>query len=95
MTNIINKNTERPTISITEAEKVIKALSEIFRESLSNGDSIAIPGFGTFMAIKNEEKIIQDTVTGNPTLIPPCIEISFIPALKLVKSVKNASIINP
>lgn len=55
-------------------------------EHLKNLDSIAIPSFGKFEAIKQDENISLDLSTGKRILLPPVININFTPASALVKS---------
>lgn len=40
-------------------------------------DSIAIPGFGTFEPVKEDERIQNDLSTGKRLLLPPEITVQF------------------
>lgn len=70
-------------------KKSIQSLLEALRESMKQacGDlkSVAVPGFGTFTPVKNEEKIVRDLSTGKTMLLPPEIIMEFAPASKLRK----------
>ena len=68
--------------------EMFTALADIFKETMCENDSIALPGFGTFLTEKNDERIISDSATGTKRLVPPHIDVTFIPALKLAKSIK-------
>ena len=58
----------------------------IIIEHLKNLDAVAIPSFGKFEAIKQDENISLDLSTGKRILLPPVININFTPASALVKS---------
>lgn len=60
-------------------------LAKILIEAGSDLDSVAVPGFGTFTAVKEDEKIIIDEQSGRRTLIPPCISMRFQPSVVLRK----------
>lgn len=64
---------------------LIEALAATLREKCGNMDSVAIPGFGTFVPIKEEEKISTDLSTGKRILLPPQISLTFQPSVILRK----------
>lgn len=64
---------------------LIEALAATLREKCGNMDSVAIPGFGTFVPIKEEEKISTDLSTGKRVLLPPQISLTFQPSVILRK----------
>ena len=73
-----------------------KATQELSKEAfgalvdiLCSGDSAAIPGFGTFSTVKENERIGKDLSTGKTYLFPPHIEIAFTPSEKLKKQSKE------
>jgi nucleoid DNA-binding protein len=39
---------------------------------------VAIPGFGSFVGVKHDEKIVRDLTSGNRLLLPPAIELEFV-----------------
>lgn len=82
---------EKCGADVTEIERMLAALADTFKTCLAGNDSIAIPGFGTFTSEKRPEKIVNDEATGRTMLTPPSIEITFTPALRLIKSVKSAN----
>lgn len=72
-----------------DIEALIEALAATLREKCGNMDSIAIPGFGTFMPTKENEKIVVDHSTGNKLLLPPQITLIFQPSVKLKKKINE------
>ena len=79
-----------PTPHSGNSEPMQQALSRAFIEILSSGNQIALPAFGTFGTVKNDEYTLTDYDTGVTTLYPPRITVAFTPALKLVKQIKSA-----
>ncbi len=71
--NALSKKLARDPKDITA---LIEGLSASFRERCGNMDTIAIPGFGTFEPIKEDERIV-DLSTGKRLLLPPKITLSF------------------
>lgn len=56
---------------------LLDGFTNLLKETFSNLDSIAIPGFGEFEAQKDEEKISIDAISGKRILYPPCIKVKF------------------
>ena len=66
-------------------EKTLAALAATLRERCCALDTVAIPGFGSFIAEKNDEHVETDAATGRRRLIPPHISVRFNPGSKLRK----------
>lgn len=64
---------------------LIEGLSTIIKDKCGTLDSIAIPSFGTFVPLKEDEKIITDLSTGKRMLLPPQISLRFHPSTILRK----------
>lgn len=56
---------------------LIEGFATIIKEQCGDMNSVAIPGFGTFEPIKEEERITTDLSTGKRVLLPPEITLSF------------------
>ena len=78
--------TGRPAADI---DALIEGFSIILREHASEVDSVAIPSFGTFVAEKHREEIVNDLSTGHRMLIPPEITLSFRPGAMLTKKISR------
>lgn len=63
-------------------------LSVLIRNSLTDGNAIAIPGFGTFEVREHEEYVATDSATGRKMLVPPSYIVDFIAGSRLKKSTK-------
>lgn len=72
-----------------EAASLIEGLSNVFVREAEELNSIAIPGFGTFTAIKKDEEIITDPETGERTLTPPSITMGFQTSVVLRKKISK------
>lgn len=75
--------------NVGDISKINETFVNVITEYLKNLDSIAIPSFGKFEALKQDEKISIDLSTGKRILLPPVINISFTPASALIKSFEN------
>lgn len=53
-------------------------------------DTVAIPGFGNFVAEKTDEHIVVDPVTLDRTLMPPAINVGFRPSVILRKRINES-----
>lgn len=71
------------------AAGLVESFGMILREECGNTGRVAIPGFGSFEGIKNDEEIITDLATGKRMLLPPSIEVRFIPGGMLKKKIKE------
>lgn len=83
----ITKLARRMDAAPASASELTAALAAVLRERASNLDSIAIPGFGNFVAIKQAEKIVDDVQTGKRLLAPPQIKIEFVASAMLKKQI--------
>ncbi len=68
-----------------EIMAMTEALSSAITAALCDRDRVAIPSFGSFETRKEDEKIVTDAITGKRILLPPVVEICFMPATSLLK----------
>lgn len=82
MTNkeFINALSERNNISLKESQRLVEALTEVMANALSDGDSIAIQGFGNYEGKKKTERIMINPSTKQRQLIPPKLTVAFKPS---------------
>lgn len=66
-----------------DVETLMQAIKESLRQHCGDLDIVAIPGFGNFEALKHDEQIVNDRVSGKMMLLPPEVELTFHPATKL------------
>jgi len=70
-------------LSQEDVSKMLKALAGQIRENAVNGDSVSVPGFGTFEPRKRSERLNIHPATGKRMLLPPKIILSFKPSALL------------
>ena len=70
-----------------ETSEMVQAVNSSIVDILCQGDSIALPGFGTFSTIKEDETITRDLSTGRKILLPPHISIKFQSSAVLRKNI--------
>lgn len=68
-----------------ETDTLLQALHQAVARHCGELDSVAIPSFGTFTAVKHDEQIVDDRATGGKMLLPPEVELTFQSAAKLRK----------
>lgn len=66
-------------------ETLLQALGQAAAKHCGELDAVAIPSFGTFAAVKHDEQIVTDRVSGAKMLLPPEVELTFQSATKLRK----------
>lgn len=71
------------------ATHLVESFSTLVREECGKTNRVAIPGFGSFEGIKHDEEITNDLATGRRMLLPPSIEVRFIPGGMLKKKIKE------
>lgn len=71
----------------SDTETLLSALAGELTKSLSDLKTVAIPGFGSFSAGKENEHIAVDLSTGKRILMPPSIVVEFKPGSRLLKTV--------
>lgn len=68
---------------------LIDGLAQVLKERCGELDSVAIPGFGTFEPIKEDEKIVPDLVSRKRIMMPPAITLNFKPSALLRKRINE------
>jgi len=69
--DFIEKIRQNVSTNKERTAEFVEMTSSIIAELLSEGDSLAIKGFGTFEVKKKEERISVNPATGNLWMIPP------------------------
>lgn len=74
---------------VADVEKLTSALGDVIAEAVRDGDSVAVPSFGSFEHKKRMERVAMHPSTGKKILVPPKISIVFKPSALLKQKVKN------
>lgn len=74
---------------VKDIDTLLSGLATALRDHCAVMESVAVPGFGTFQPVKEDERILSDLSTGRRTLLPPEIRLTFSPSNMLVKKIEN------
>lgn len=77
---------EKSGFSKKDAEKAVNTFLSVVTESLVNGESVQVAGFGTFEVRQRAEKQGRNPRTGESITVPAVA----VPAFKAGKGLKNA-----
>lgn len=88
---LLNKVFNSLEISEEEAREFLDLFIDAMVDVTSEGDTIAIPGFGNFEPRKRMERIAQHPSTGKRILIPPKIVLGFKPSAVLKNRINQKS----
>lgn len=67
---------------------LLKSFSNLMAEQVKEGNSIALPGFGTFEPKMRAERIANHPSTGRKILVPPKLSMVFKPSALLKQKVR-------
>ena len=81
------KLSERSGRSLKDLDALVGALKHLLEENALEQRSLAIPGVGTFVPVKHDEKVVTDLTTGRRMLLPPEITLEFYPGSSLRKKI--------
>ena len=71
-----------------ETQRLASIFSTVFAESLEEGDSLSLQGFGTFEVKKKLERIVTNPTNKQRMLVPPKLALSFKPSNLLKDKIK-------
>lgn len=72
-----------------KTQKMVTSVLTTMGDCFIEGDSVMIPGFGTFDVKKKLERIIVSPGTGQRMLVPPKLVLGFKPSSVWKEKVKN------
>ncbi|MDE6391738.1 MAG: HU family DNA-binding protein [Muribaculaceae bacterium] len=68
---------------------LLRSISGILADSVKQGDTVAVPGFGTFEPKMREERVATHPSTGKKILVPPKLSMVFKPSAILKQRVRK------
>ena len=68
---------EKTNIAKVTVSIVISEMHDVIAESLQKGDSVKIPGFGTFTSKKEDDGKVKNCKAGERINIPPVNVVNF------------------
>ena len=91
---LINKVSNVTGIDRQDVDETVEATIHTIKQSLINGDSVFIRGFGSFINKKRARKIARNISTNTALILEAHYVPSFKPSKKFVKSVKDNNKVN-
>lgn len=88
-TDLVAAIAERTELSKKDAEKAVKAFTDVISEELVNGGKIQLVGFGTFEVAERPEREGRNPKTGEPMKIAASRTPKFKPGRVLKDMVNN------
>jgi len=80
---------QRLDIEPSTAEKLLGGFVEVVGEECRNLNRLAFPSLGSFQGVKRDETVVRDLSTGRRLLLPPAIEMEFIPGGRLKNGISE------
>lgn len=87
-TELIAAVAEKAEISRKDAEKVLKAFTDVVTDELVKGEKVQMVGFGTFEVSERAEREGRNPQTNEPMIIPASKSPKFKPG-KALKDMVN------
>jgi DNA-binding protein HU-beta len=84
--DVIDAVSERTGLAKSDAARAVESVLETVTEALKRGDTVALSGFGSFVAKTRAARTGRNPRTGEPISIPA----SRVPAFKAGKALKDA-----
>ena len=84
----ISALSQKMGISAKDATSQIASVVDTMTRELQDGNSVLIPGFGTFDVKKKMERISVNPTTKQRMLIPPKLVLGFKPCVALKDKIK-------
>lgn len=90
MKSLITRLSERTGRPEAEIETRLRTVGQLVAELVGQGDSVSLPGFGTFEPRMRDERVAVHPLTGKRMLVPPKLSLAFKPSALLRQKVRNA-----
>lgn len=74
-----------------DTQKLVRTVIDAMTDSFGEGDTVSIPGFGTFEVRKRLERIVVNPTTKKKMLVPPKLLLGFKPVQSIKNQLKNSS----
>ena len=88
LTEQVRKELKR-SVNKADVSAVLKALAVTLREPLKQGDSIQLPGIGTFKVVERAARTGRNPRTGEQISIPARRQVKFVPGKSLSEALKG------
>ncbi len=79
----------RSGYSQEDCQKLVRHVIDSMIAEFEEGESITIPGFGTFEVKKRMERVVVNPTTKKRQLVPPKLVLAFRPVPSVKEKLKN------
>lgn len=84
---ILNIIARKMNLEASTVERLMEGFATVIAEQCQQEHRIAIPALGSFFGQKHDETVVKDLTTGQRLLLPPAIELEFMPGGRLKNTV--------
>ena len=86
---MIKAMAEASGLSVEQSGKALTSFIDVLKEELSNGGSLTLVGFGTFLTKQTQERQGRKPSTGEVITIPASVKVKFQAGKSLKDAVNN------
>ena len=80
---------QRSGYSQDNTQKLVRCVVEAMASRFDDGESVAVPAFGTFELKNRMERIITSPSTGQKMMVPPKLVLTFRPDASVKDALKK------
>lgn len=81
---------DKTGLTSEQASRMLDSIRDCLVKCALQGDYVALPGFGTFVTVKDDERVDRDLSTGRKVLLPPHLSMDFKSSSALLKSLPKS-----
>lgn len=86
----INTLSERLDRDPEDVAMLVRELGGLLAEKIKEGDSVSVPGFGSFEPKMRAERVTSHPSTGKKILVPPKMSLVFKPSAIMRQKVRKS-----
>lgn len=86
----INTLSERLDRDPEDVAMLVRELGVLLAEKIKEGDSVSVPGFGSFEPKMRAERVTSHPSTGKKILVPPKMSLVFKPSAIMRQKVRKS-----
>lgn len=75
-------------------QKLVRSVVDAMAKRFDEGDSVAIPSFGTFELRSRMERIVVNPLNGQRLMVPPKVVLNFKPSTSTKERINKTKIEN-
>lgn len=75
-----------------EAQRMVRTVIDAMTIHFEEGDSVSIPGFGSFEVKKRMERVVVNPVSKKRQLVPPKLVLAFRPVSSIKEKINSKEV---